>query len=268
MFTSFPYFKKFRLPGAAFLLFIMALAGCRKSKDSGENLPRYPLSIPLRLNVFPNPKNASGSVVLKFHTESLYPQSGYLIRHSAHISKQHALIVLRDVEPSLAGLQVFSSATCTVEIPLPDIGMLPVDVAAGDKVWYGSLSATADYFEFKGSFHNVINLEGPTGYSRIKPRTVYGFVQYAPGQEALAQTLTDSLYYCGLAGGAYKPGDYCYFTVNSDGSAQMINQPSLSIAVLGLMPDDESTLRDYLKRVRQNYPQVSFYLNTDKGLLY
>lgn len=230
----------------------------------------YPLNLPLRLEIIPNPVNASGNVIFVFFSETFYPTTGYEIRHTTNLSKYHALIVLRDIEEPLAGLTMLTPAICSLELPLPDGYVFPVDIAVEDKVTYGKLMASSDYFYFEiaSASGPFIKPAGKMGYSRIKPGTLFGYVSYPAGYEELAQHLTDSIYHFGLAGGAYSPGDYYYFTVNSDGGLKMRDQPFNSIAVLGLIPNNDTLLRAYLKRARKHYPEVSFYFTTDKGLKY
>lgn len=248
------------------ILHLGLVASCRKKQEEGFPTKRHPLDGPVTLEMKPDPTNASSHVVCVFRTKKLYPCTAFGLHYRISGGQEHILVHLEHVVEFLAPcLTVLTPAACSITVPIPGNGDVWLDVAVKDKVWQGKLLGTPETIEIKGHPGPWVELTGKTKYHRIRPRTLYGSINYNPTDEDLAQALADSLYYYGLQGGVYPPGDYCYFTVDESGKPHVPLQTLNSVAVLGLLPVNDQPLREFVSRVRQNYPFLEIIIRTETG---
>lgn len=262
-------YRRTILLSSCLILLLWLGASCRKKPEEGIPTKRHPLDGPVTLEMKPDPTNASSHVVCVFKTKKLYPCTAFGLHYRISGSQEHIFVYLEHVVEFLAPcLMVLTPAACSITVPIPGNGDVWLDVAVKDKVWQGKLLGTPETIEMKGLPGLWVELTGKTKYNRMRPRTLYGSINYNATDEDLALALADSIYYYGLQGDVYPPGDYCYFTVDESGQPHVPGQTLNSVAVLGLLPANEQPLREFLDRARQNYSNLNFNLITDRGVSY
>lgn len=227
----------------------------------------YPIgSVNLRLVEGISPDTRA--LFLQFYTVEQFPCINYFIRYDYDNNAGNLKIHLKDIEKNEFCFTAQGPATAEMNIGSYLIGSYQFNLTIGDAVNAGSLQVTPSRYILSFPSPDKLVLVTDT-LNRIPENTFWGYVAYDKQEFAgVAQSVLDSLENRGAVPATLIPGDFGYFTLDSDGKITLVDEPvqEYSVNFIYSQVDPEDEIKAVIRYFYLNhYDEVYIFVRTSNG---
>ncbi len=205
---------------------------------------------------------------LHCQTEEIYPCYNYGISNTFSVFSERIEIKLDGILVPDICLTALGPARAFLDLETLSEGTYGISILINNSQSTGSLIVDPEYYELNLDIKRQVDLKFDR-LNRVPENTIWGRVNYHKSStEQLAEAFFDSLKVIGAEYRAYRPGDYGYFRIDSDGNKLPPEYPGQKYVKPFIFEytGEMSDLRTLLKNYRQLYDDLlTISLNTSKG---
>ncbi len=253
-----PKFSAFLLIASTLLIFSSCL------KIEKEYYPIGSVNLKVVEGISPDTR----AIFLQFYTVEQFPCVNYFIRYDYDNNAGNLNINLKDIEKNDFCFTAQGPATAELNIGSYLNGTYQFNLTIGDAANAGILVVTPSRYILNFPSPDKLVLVTDT-LNRIPENTFWGYVAYDNQEFAgVAQSVLDSLENRGAVPAMLIPGDFGYFTLDSDGKITLVDEPNAEYSVnfIYSQANPEDDIKAVIRYFYLNhYDEVYIFVRTSNG---